>query len=104
MGEYPVPGMHCMFCRYRLKAAIRKIDPGLEMRVDLQAGVVEVGVQEDIGTVERALAHLGKFARSQEGLGNGHGAAPASPDLLSPGQTGRCGWAAAEINRAGAIV
>lgn len=64
MVEYPVPGMYCMFCAYRLKAAIRRIDPDLEIKVDLRARVVGVGSQEDLRTVERALAYLVKLARS----------------------------------------
>jgi copper chaperone CopZ len=62
MVEYPVPGLRCVFCVYRLKTAIRKIDPGLEVKVDLRSGRVVVGCQDDLGTVERALAYLQALA------------------------------------------
>jgi len=62
MVEYPVPGLRCVFCVYRLKAAIRKIDPALEVRVDLRSGRVVVGREDDLPTVERALAYLQALA------------------------------------------
>jgi len=58
MVEYPVPGLRCLFCVYRLKTAIRKIAPALEVKVDLRSGRVGLGRQDDIATVERALAYL----------------------------------------------
>ena len=51
MVEYPVPGLRCVFCVYRLKTAIRKIDPALEVKVDLRSGRVGVGRQDDIASV-----------------------------------------------------
>lgn len=62
MVEYPVPGLRCVFCVYRLKTAIRRFDPGLEVKVDLRSGRVLVGRQDDLGTVERAVAHLKALA------------------------------------------
>lgn len=62
MVEYPVPGLRCVFCVYRLKTAIRKIDPGLEVKVDLRNGRVGLGRPDDIATVERALAYLKALA------------------------------------------
>lgn len=64
MVEHFVPGMHCMFCRYRLKSAIRKINPNLEVKIDLRTGLVRVRNQEDFRTVERSLAYLDDLARS----------------------------------------
>jgi copper chaperone CopZ len=62
MVEYPVPGLRCVFCVYRLKTAIRKIDPALEVKVDLRSGRVVVGRQDDLRTVERAVAYLQALA------------------------------------------
>jgi len=62
MVEYPVPGLRCVFCVYRLKTAIRKIDPGLEVKVDLRSGRVGLERRDDIATVERALAYLKALA------------------------------------------
>ena len=62
MVEYPVPGLRCVFCVYRLKTAIRKIDPGLEVKVDLGSGRVGLARRDDIATVERALASLKALA------------------------------------------
>jgi copper chaperone CopZ len=58
MVEYIVPGMRCMFCCYRLKAALRKIDPNLKVEIDLQTGRVRVPKQQDAHILERAIAYL----------------------------------------------
>ena len=62
MVDYPVPGLRCMFCSYRVKQAIRKIDPNLKVRIDLRTGWVRLGNEEDIRTLERALAYLKELA------------------------------------------
>jgi hypothetical protein len=62
MFELATPGIKCMFCAFRLKAAIRKIDPGLKLSIDPKAGRIGVARQEDLATVERALDYLGELA------------------------------------------
>jgi copper chaperone CopZ len=64
MVEYCVKGMRCIFCAYRLRAAIRKIDPHLVIKIDIKTGGVGLEKQEDIQTVERAVAYLAELARS----------------------------------------
>jgi hypothetical protein len=64
MLELAMPGIRCMFCVVRLKAAIRKIDPGLRIGIDSKAGRISLARPEDRVKVERALAYL-------DGLANG---------------------------------
>lgn len=64
MVEYFVPGMRCMFCSYRLKAALRKIDPNLKVEIDVQTGRVHIPSQKDTHIVERAIAYLEDLTRS----------------------------------------
>jgi copper chaperone CopZ len=64
MLELSAPGIKCMFCVYRLKAAIRKIDPRLKISIDPHAGRIGVARPEDLVKVERALAGLSELARS----------------------------------------
>jgi hypothetical protein len=47
-----------MFCAYRLKAAIRAIDPCLKVGIDLKTSRVNVERPADVSTVERALKRL----------------------------------------------
>lgn len=63
MVELATPGIKCMFCAFRLKAAIRKIDPCLKISVDAHAGRIGVARPEDLVKVERALVYLDELAR-----------------------------------------
>ncbi len=58
MVEFQVNGMYCMFCAYRLKAAIRAIDPCLKVGIDFKTSRVNVERPADVSTVERALKRL----------------------------------------------
>jgi copper chaperone CopZ len=53
-----------MFCSYRLKAALRKIDPNLKVEIDVQTGRVHIPSQKDTHIVERAIAYLEDLTRS----------------------------------------
>jgi copper chaperone CopZ len=64
MVEYFLPGMRCMFCSYRLKAALRKIDPNLKVEVDLQTGRVRLRSQGDESITGPASAYLENLTRS----------------------------------------
>jgi len=62
MFAYPVPAIRCMFCGYRLKRAIQIIDPGILVRIDYRTRSVILSSQDDVPSVERALAHLAALA------------------------------------------
>ncbi|MFK3741510.1 heavy-metal-associated domain-containing protein [Herbaspirillum sp. SJZ107] len=64
MVEFRVNGMRCMFCAYRLKGAIRTIDPCLRVGIDLRTSMLSVEQPADVTTVERALKRLGQLAET----------------------------------------
>jgi len=69
MVEFQVNGMYCIFCVYRLKAAIRAIDPWLKVGIDLKTRRVNVERPTDVATVERAMKHLGQIVGIRESDG-----------------------------------
>jgi copper chaperone CopZ len=69
MVEFQVNGMYCMFCAYRLKAAIRAIDPCLKVGIDLKTSRVNVERPMDVATVERASKNVGQLVGVRESDG-----------------------------------
>ncbi|MFM6988657.1 MAG: heavy-metal-associated domain-containing protein [Arenimonas sp.] len=63
MITFRVEGMHCGRCVARINQAVRDLDAGAEVRVDLAAGTVSVDSSRNAAELSAALARIGYPAR-----------------------------------------
>ena len=63
MITFLVDGMHCGRCAARIDHAIRDMDAGADVRVDLDAGTVSVDSVRTPDELSAALARIGYPAR-----------------------------------------
>lgn len=59
MLRFNVDGMSCNHCAQAVTKAVKSVDPGAEVRVDLAAKLVEADTQADSKRVSQAIADAG---------------------------------------------
>lgn len=59
MLRFNVDGMSCNHCAQAVTKAVKGVDPGAEVRVDLAAKLVEADTQADPKRVSQAIADAG---------------------------------------------
>lgn len=59
MQRYRVSGMTCGHCASTVEKAVKSIDPGANVTVELKTGVVEVRTQAEPGRVSDAIRDAG---------------------------------------------
>ncbi len=64
MQSFQVEGMDCDHCAHAVSAAIRQIDPGAVVRVDLRTGRVEVDSDAAADRLAAAIRGEGYGARA----------------------------------------
>lgn len=58
-----VEGIHCSSCADRITKAIQKVGPGARVKVNVEAGTVEVDATIDRAKVENAIEDAGYSLR-----------------------------------------
>lgn len=56
---FQVQGMSCGHCANAVTQAVKTVDPGAQVQVDLASGKVEVQSQEDHAAIARAIEEEG---------------------------------------------
>ena len=62
MIELKVEGMTCDHCVHAVTRAVKSVDPGADVRVDLQAGTVRVEGRGPAEVLSRAIREAGYSA------------------------------------------